>query len=144
MLSASATLFLVVKWLGVIYLAGLGIGQIVCAGRQGVLDADAPAPLAHGRRSFQAGFVTALLNPKAVLFYTAFLAQFVDPPRELATQYAMLVITSVVIAATVLACYAAAAARARRALASRRARRNVGYASGGCYLGGSLLMASTR
>ena len=143
-LSASAALFLVVKWLGVVYLIALGIGQVIVARRQEAPGTETSASLSDRRRSLEAGFVTALLNPKAIVFYTAFLAQFIDPSRDLAVQYAMLVGTSIVIAATVLACYAAVAARARRALGSRRARRNVGYASGACYIGGGLLMATTR
>lgn len=66
-LAASALLFQIVKWAGVFYLAWLGIGQIMAARR------DAPERVSHAGgasswSSFRAGTVTAVLNPKAIVF----------------------------------------------------------------------------
>ena len=77
-LAASATLFLFVKWLGVAYLAYLGVQQILEAKRrrshaktQRADPAITPEP-AKANGSFGAGFLTALLNPKSIVFYMAF------------------------------------------------------------------------
>lgn len=149
-LAASATLFLFVKWLGVAYLAYLGVQQILDARRrrsqakpQGPDQATTPeSALANG--SFGAGFLTALLNPKSIVFYMAFLSQFLDPTAAQWPQFVILIATSALVAGLVLAGYALAASQARRALKSERAQRGIKYASGGFYVGGSALMAATR
>jgi threonine/homoserine/homoserine lactone efflux protein len=52
-------------------------------------------------------------NPKAIVFFTALLPQFVDPRGSVALQVAILGTSSVLIELAVLALYAAAAVRAR-------------------------------
>ncbi len=148
-LSASAALFLVVKWLGVVYLAYLGIDQILEARRSASKEAVSPLDFESSvmqglQRSFSAGFLTALLNPKAIVFYMAFLSQFFDPAGNHLAQYLILIVTSVVVSGLVLAGYIVAASHARRALQSHRAKRRVKYASGGFYLTGSALMVAAR
>lgn len=49
-----------------------------------------------------------------------------------------------VLAGLILAIYALVASQARDALKGKKAKRTVGYASGGFYLGGSVLMATTK
>jgi len=81
LIAASATAFAVVKWLGAAYLVWLGAGLLL-ARRAG-----AAAPVAEGaarapgqtlRAIFLQGMLTNVLNPKIVLFFLAFLPQFVD------------------------------------------------------------------
>lgn len=145
-LATSTALFLVIKWLGVAYLAYLGVCQIIDARKQeqvSSLDTLASKPT-PSLGSFSSGFVTALFNPKAIIFYMAFLTQFFDPLGNHLIQYAILILTSAVVAGLILAGYAIAASQARNALRGRKARQKVSYASGGFYLGGSMLMATTR
>lgn len=78
LLVASAMAFLVVKYLGAAYLIYLGI-QALRAEPQ-VQDPQAPAQ-AKPWRIFRQGFVVNLLNPKAALFFFAFLPQFVSPEQ---------------------------------------------------------------
>lgn len=143
-LATSAILFTVVKWLGILYLAYLGVREILKAKRiPNYSDENHKAPTGY-RGSFSAGFFTALLNPKAIVFYMAFLSPFIDPEAHLIVQYSVLIVTSITVAGIVLFGYALVASRAQHALKSQRAKRNVGYASGGFYLGGSALMAISR
>ncbi|TYC69109.1 LysE family translocator [Stappia sp. BW2] len=142
-LAASTLLFQTVKWAGVLYLAWLGYSQIREARRDGgshEASVQAGSPWA----SFWAGTVTAIFNPKAIVFYMAFLAQFIDPARDLAVQLAILTITSSLVVVVFLTGYAVIAARARNIFRSRLARRRMGYAGGGFMMGGSALMAMTR
>lgn len=142
-LAASATLFQMVKWAGVAYMAWLGYCQIRDARRLGSTDnASLPAIPAHS--SLRAGFLTGVLNPKAIIFYVAFLSQFMEPGGDPVTQFAVLVATSTVIVGATLSAYALAAARARRALTSVRARQRFGYAGGSFLIGGSVLVATSR
>jgi len=143
LLAASAVLFQVVKWAGVLYLAHLGLRQILEATKQSDELTDAPEAVSSWG-SFWAGSITAILNPKAILFYMAFLAQFIDPAGSLVLQMGILTATSVTIIAVLLTGYALVAARARAGFQSRSIRRKIGYAGGGLMIGGSALMAVTR
>ncbi|QFU15046.1 LysE family translocator [Microvirga thermotolerans] len=76
-LAASEAAFTALKWAGAAYLVWLGIR---------ILRASGPAASAVGaapRRTLRAlslqEFWTAIGNPKAILIFTAFLPQFVDP-----------------------------------------------------------------
>lgn len=144
-LATSSVLFLILKWLGVAYLAYLGVSQIISARKQyqdpsiSIIDTKL-----NQRGSFSLGFFTALFNPKAIIFYMAFLTQFFDPLGNHLIQYIVLILTSTVVAGLILAGYAIAASQVRNALKGRKAKRNVSYTSGGLYLGGSILMATTK
>ena len=46
-----------------------------------------------GRSLFSQGALSALTNPKAILFFAAFLPQFIDPARSLLIQFAIMAAT---------------------------------------------------
>lgn len=50
-------------------------------------------PGLRATRMFSQGFLSAISNPKALLFYGAFLPQFIDPARSLFTQFAVMAAT---------------------------------------------------
>lgn len=85
-----------------------------------------------------------MLNPKAIMFYVAFLAQFIDPNALQIPQFLILMATSSVIVAAGLGGYALLAAQISHRLRSVQARKKVGFAGGACLLGGSAVMAVTR
>jgi threonine/homoserine/homoserine lactone efflux protein len=150
-LAASTFLFQSVKWVGVLYLAWLGYSQIREARRDGgsvETSVQSRSPKASFSASFWgsfwAGTVTAIFNPKAIVFYMAFLAQFIDPAGDLAVQLAVLTVTSSLVVMVLLTGYAVLAARARKVFQTSMARRRMGYAGGGFMIGGSALMAITR
>jgi threonine/homoserine/homoserine lactone efflux protein len=154
-LATSAEMFMVVKWAGVLYMAVMGILQIRQARREGRFggdpssgageDADtaqnAPTDVWSGLR---AGFLTGVLNPKIVLFYMAFLSQFIDPTGNSTVQFLILMISSLVIVSTVLCGYVLLASRVQRVLKGKKARQALGYGGGSLMLGGSALMAASR
>ncbi len=80
LIAASATAFAVVKWLGAGYLVWLGVGLLLArrAGAAPVVEGAARAPEQTLRAIFLQGMLTNVLNPKIVLFFLAFLPQFVD------------------------------------------------------------------
>ncbi|MER6830402.1 LysE family translocator [Streptosporangium sp. NPDC000563] len=74
-IARSATLFNVIKWAGVAYLVYLGIRALTS--RQEFASRETPPqPL---RAIFLEGVVVNVLNPKVILFFLAFLPQFVEP-----------------------------------------------------------------
>lgn len=88
LLQTSASALLVLKWVGGAYLVWLGIQLWRAPPLQLKPSADAPFP----RRSqlFRQGLFAAMSNPKALLFYGAFLPQFLDPARSLWLQFAVM------------------------------------------------------
>lgn len=142
LLAASSGVYHLIKWAGVAYMAWLGLSQILTARRLVEADLTTPATSAIRAGSLRAGFLTGILNPKAILFYVAFLAQFMNPAYPLTPQFIILMATSTTIVLIVLGVYAVLAAQARKAFQSLRARKRMGYAGGSFLLGGSALMAS--
>ena len=142
LLAASSEVYLVIKWAGVAYMAWLGVSQILAARRLSEENLRTPATIAVRSGSLKAGFLTGILNPKAILFYVAFLAQFMNPAHPLTPQFLILMATSTVIVLVVLGAYALLASQARRTFQSLRARKRMGYTGGSFLLGGSALMAS--
>ena len=142
LLAASSNVYLFVKWAGVAYMAWLGLSQILAARCMVEADLTASTTSAIRAGSLRAGFLTGVLNPKAILFYVAFLAQFMDPAFPLTPQFLILMATSTTVVLIVLGVYAVLAAQARKAFQSLRARKRMGYAGGSFLLGGSALLAS--
>jgi len=142
-LGTSALLFQAVKWAGVLYMAFLGYRQISEA-RNSAGTAMTEGARVHLMDGFRAGFLSAALNPKGIMFFLAFLPQFMDPSADPVPQVFVLVTTSVVVIGSILAGYVLAAARVRRALQSNATGRYIRFVAGGSLLGGSLMMAVVR
>lgn len=78
LVAASDTAFAVVKWLGAAYLVWLGVGLLRSRAAAAAVDAEAVVlPAQRLRAVFGQGVLTNVLNPKVVLFFLAFLPQFV-------------------------------------------------------------------
>jgi homoserine/homoserine lactone efflux protein len=88
LLQTSLVWLTVLKWLGGAYLVWLGI-QVWRSPPIGLeLSGDTAA---HGAGSmFSQGALSALTNPKALLFFAAFLPQFIDPARSLWLQFVIM------------------------------------------------------
>ncbi|HXU55709.1 MAG TPA: LysE family transporter [Casimicrobiaceae bacterium] len=95
LLKASLAWLTVLKWIGGAYLVWLGI-QIWRSPAIGVDIRGAVKPRA-GWSLFRQGALSALTNPKALLFFAAFLPQFIDPARSLVVQFAIMAGTFAVI-----------------------------------------------
>ena len=76
-LAASATAFTVVKWLGALYLIGIGIKTLWTKPKPLIGES---ARLSY-RRAFTQGVIVNILNPKVALFFLSFLPQFIDTGR---------------------------------------------------------------
>lgn len=85
LLKASLTWLTVMKWVGGAYLVWLGI-QVWRSPPIGIEVRGSAEPRA-GWGLFQQGALSALTNPKGILFFAAFLPQFIDPARSLLVQF---------------------------------------------------------
>lgn len=88
LIAASLVWLTVLKWLGGAYLVWLGIQ--VWRSPPIAVELAAAGPPAGRRVLFRQGFLSAATNPKVILFFTAFLPQFIDPRRGLAVQFAVM------------------------------------------------------
>lgn len=95
LLAASLAWLTVMKWVGGAYLVWLGI-QVWRSPPIGLEVREAADPAA-GRTMFRQGALSALTNPKALLFFVAFLPQFIDPARSLVVQFVVMAGTFAVI-----------------------------------------------
>jgi homoserine/homoserine lactone efflux protein len=138
---ASVTLFSVLKWIGAGYLVYLGIRMW----REPAVNfAQATAP-AHSSRQmlFQAWLVTAL-NPKGMVFYLAYIPQFIQPKAPLLPQLFLLGSTFVVLAAFNAGGYALLAGSVREALDRPGVRRWMNRTGGGLLIGAGATTALLR
>ncbi|MEQ8344064.1 MAG: LysE family translocator [Sneathiellaceae bacterium] len=135
LLGASALLFTALKWLGAAYLVWLGIRLWRApVGDPGIA---APALAATSRRRmFGQAFLVTALNPKGILFFVAFLPQFLEAGRPLLQQFAVMEATFIGLAVLNALGYALLASGARRAIRRPAVQRAVNR------VGGSLLVAA--
>ncbi|MDE1166157.1 MAG: LysE family translocator [Pseudomonas sp.] len=105
MLMASQVLFAALKWLGVCYLAWLGV-QLWRSHPQALAESTVDTSAGH-LQVFWRSFSVAMTNPKVLLFFTAFLPQFIDPTEPALAQYAVLAVISACVDCVVMALYAA-------------------------------------
>ena len=95
LLAASAGLLTVLKWLGGAYLVYLGI-QVWRSPAMATARAQASVDVKTGQL-YRAGLFSAVSNPKGILFFVAFLPQFIDPAGSLVLQFGIMAGTFVVI-----------------------------------------------
>lgn len=112
-LTSAARIFSVLRWAGVAYLLILGMRTLLAQ----------PAPITRApaagsaQRAYLRGLAVSLTNPKTLLFYGAFLPQFLDDKGHAALQLLALSATFLAIAITFDSGWALLAGRLRGRLA---------------------------
>jgi threonine/homoserine/homoserine lactone efflux protein len=139
-LAASETAFAVIKWAGVAYLAWLGLRLW----RSDDLPDEASAGATPSAELAAREFWVALANPKAVLLFTAFVPQFVDPARPLAAQFVPLSAAYIAVEFVAATGYAFAGSRIKALRLGRRGKRRVNRVTGGMMLAAAAWLATAR
>jgi threonine/homoserine/homoserine lactone efflux protein len=93
-IAASAEALWVVKWLGVAYLAWIGLSLILSRASP---PGSGAAPRAQLSLLFRQGFLTSSANPYAVVFFGALFPQFLDPSQPVLPQLLLLGMTYLVV-----------------------------------------------
>jgi len=99
-LSSSQIIFEIIKWLGVGYLAFIGLRMIL---------SDRNVLASTERRSLQSlywqGFITSAANPKAIVFFAALFPQFINGDVSLLPQFLILSVSYLIIDGCFLCAY---------------------------------------
>ncbi len=96
LLALCSTVFVVLKYCGAAYLIYLGINMLIENGKikpQKSLDTSYSS-----RTIFRGVFLLTSLNPKGIIFYSAFMPQFVNPQQNIAIQFIILSSTFMLLA----------------------------------------------
>jgi threonine/homoserine/homoserine lactone efflux protein len=140
LLKASATVFAAIKWAGAAYLAWLGL-SLWRAG--GALNATPQQAKARPLKMAAHAWLVTCLNPKGIVFFVAFLPQFIDPDAAFVPQMAILIATFMTMSFANSFSYALAAARAGGFVQNARALGLVNK-TGGALLIGAAVATATR
>jgi threonine/homoserine/homoserine lactone efflux protein len=145
LLAASATLFTVLKWVGATYLIYLGIKlwrAPVSAedGDQGNMPKKNENPL----RIFVHTYVVTALNPKSIIFFVAFLPQFLNTSQPVLQQMIIFEVTFLVLAILNASLYAQIASKARKSIRKSSVQRTVNRVSGSLMIGAGVLAAGWK
>ncbi|MGE0420863.1 MAG: LysE family translocator [Reyranellaceae bacterium] len=141
LLAASAELFAVLKWVGAAYLVYLGIklwrAPVGAEAEAAIERRPAWTMMAHA-------YAVTALNPKSILFFVAFVPQFMDAATPVTPQAALLVVTFVTLATINAGLYALLAGRARFVIRRPAVRRAVNRVGGGVLIGAGVMTAMIK
>ncbi len=132
LLSGGSAAFEVLRWVGALYLVYLGVqlwrAPVAPPSDRAARRASGPSMALHA-------FAVTATNPKSLLFFVAFLPQFLDASAPLGPQGAALAATFVGLAAANAALYALAAARLGARLRRPETRRLINRCGGAGLIG---------
>lgn len=145
LLAASAEIFTLLKWVGAAYLIYLGIklwrAPVAAEAPDGTI---AAPPAERPLRIFLHAYAVTALNPKGIIFFVAFLPQFLDTTKPVVPQMAIFEATFLVLAVLNTAMYATMAAMARRTIRKPRVQRLVNRTGGTLMIGAGLFAAAWK
>lgn len=109
----SPVLFEIIRYAGAAYLAYLGVRMILSKpASDPEIDVEEPVAVRESRWSIiNRGFWVNMLNPKAIVFFLAFMPQFILPSEPLFEQYLWFIVTAVVVDIIVMWGFFAVAAK---------------------------------
>jgi threonine/homoserine/homoserine lactone efflux protein len=137
-LANALILFEVMRWAGAAYLIYLGVQAW-----RGAAKAAAAPPVAD-HIHFARGLAVALTNPKTIVFFTAFLPQFVDPSLPAGRPLAVMCVVSTLMAATTDSAWAIAAGLGRAWFMRPSRAKLLARLSGTVLIGGGLWLSLAR
>lgn len=144
LLATSAAIFTVLKWVGAAYLIWLGIKLWRTPISTEEADGTMPAPAEKPVRIFLHTYIVTALNPKSIVFFVAFLPQFLDLGRPLFNQMLIFESTFLVLATINATLYALMASAARQTIRKPKVQAIVNRTGGSLLIGAGLLTAGLR
>ena len=142
LLSASAALFTLFKWLGALYLVYLGIRLWKLNTVERLIQYDTGSIPAFSL--LRSSFIVTALNPKGIAFFVAFLPQFVAPTKPVFTQLALLGGTFLFLAAINATLYALFASRLSEHMQKGATRKWFNRCGGSALIGAGIFTAGVQ
>lgn len=140
---ASATLFTGLKWIGAGYLIFLGVKLWLSAQDVSVEDLSV-ARAATTKGLFRHAFIVTALNPKSIVFFIAFVPQFLYAQAPLGPQFTLLIATFVTLATLNALAYALLADKLRTKIAKPGVLKGLTRLGGGVLVALGVATAATR
>jgi threonine/homoserine/homoserine lactone efflux protein len=142
LMSTSAALFIIFKWIGAIYLVYLGIKLLK-------LNFEKPSVQnisenASARSLFRSSFIVTALNPKSIAFFIAFLPQFIDPLKPAIFQLTLLGGTFLILATINAALYAVFAGQLGDLMRKDEVRKWFNRCGGSVLIGAGIITATMQ
>jgi homoserine/homoserine lactone efflux protein len=142
LVSSSPFLFHLIRYVGAAYLVYLGIRKLLAKAEKNDGDDSSPAAVESGFSMFRRGLWVNLLNPKAIVFFLAFMPQFIRPEQPLLPQYVILTATVVIIDIIVMwFIFAAGAKQLKHLTTSERGQLILNRIFGIMFIGVGILLA---
>lgn len=141
-LATSVQLFILMKWAGAVYLIYLGIRQWRSA--PGIDKLEVEPPPVSGMAIFAQAFTVTFLNPKGIIFYIAFMPQFITTNAPVWPQMLILGATFIALVFPINSAYALLAGRMRDVIQNRRMLRAMNRTGGAMLIGAGILTASLK
>jgi len=140
---AMGSLFVVIKYLGAIYLLWLAFSLWRASNDMQLSNsAGSESERSSALASFSTGLLTTLGNPKAILFYIGFFPAFLDLSSITATTILTIMVITVVAIGGILLGYAYAASKTRQMLSSPKAHKRLHRSASGVMACSGVLLLS--
>ncbi len=143
LLAASAVAFSIIKWVGAVYLIVLGVVSIMKSRHLANGTSISAAPISPCV-AFASNIAVGIFHPKTIVFYVAFVPQFMTPQGDYALQATILTATFCLVVAGTDALYAIAASHASRLLTTPGAGVWLKRAGGGALVASGIATAAAR
>ena len=144
LLSASATAFTILKLIGAAYLIYLGIKMLRAPAKALTATEERHLPRISAADMGWRAFAVTVTNPKSILFFVAFVPQFIDPAAPTGPQFAVMIATFVGLATANAAAYAYLAGSLSRYVADPRNMAWVNRIGGGTLVGLGAVAATAQ
>ncbi|EPJ49251.1 MAG: hypothetical protein OFPI_25560 [Osedax symbiont Rs2] len=139
-LAKSVFWFQVIKWAGGLYLLYLGAKLLLSGAKAGATDSE--SKFESSWKLFTNTYLVTALNPKGMVFFIAFLPQFINQNADVNSQLWILALTFVALASLNATLYALFAGRAQHLLSCAKTQRAFNL-SGGSLMCGAGIWALT-
>ena len=142
LMSTSAALFTIFKWIGALYLIYLGIKLWKLNSKNSSAQYDTKNTSA--RSLLRSSFIVTALNPKGIAFFVAFLPQFVDPLKPAFSQLTLLGGTFLLLATINSALYAIFAGQLGDQMKKKKIRKWFNRCGGSALIGAGIFTAAMQ
>ena len=145
LLAASAAIFTALKWIGAAYLIYLGIKLWrVPVSANATETEEGETSKERPFRIFLHTYAVTALNPKSIIFFVAFLPQFLDTSKPLAVQMVIFEVTFLALATLNATTYGLMASMARKTIRKPNVQRLVNRTGGTLMIGAGLIAAGWK